>query len=311
MKYSLKQIQVFDAIASEESVSAAAKKLSLSQSAVSMSLAQLENLLDRPLFIRQGNRMMLSHWGNWLKPRAKRLLLDAQEIQLGLYEQHILSGCLSICASQTVAEYLIPDLIGQLDHDFPELRISLEVKSSDRVIEKIINYDAELGVIEGHCDDSRITTEPWLDDHLVVICSRHHAFSHAESLSFNQLQQAKWVLREKGAGTREIFDGAFHCHGEKLNVWKEYEQVNVLKHLVQHGSYLSALPYLDVEKELQSGDLIALPTPDLDMHRKLSFIWRTDSGACPLRDGILSQARRLARIRQSNRIKIENKGRNK
>lgn len=303
MKYSLKQIMVFDAIASEESVSAAAKKLALTQSAVSMSLSQLENLLARPLFVRQGNRMLLSHWGNWLKPRAKRLLLDAKEIELGLHGQHILSGCLSLCASQTTAEHLVPALIGQLDHDFPELRIALEVETSDKVIDKIINFDADLGIIEGHCDDSRISIEPWLDDHLVVICSNHHAYSSAKNITLNQLQQAKWVLREKGAGTREIFDEAFHCHAEKLNVWKEYEQVNVLKHLVAHSSYLSALSYLDVEKELQSGQLIALPTPDLNMRRQLTFIWRTDNALCPLRDGILAQARRLARIRPATRLK--------
>ena len=73
MNATLKQLTVFDAVASQESVSAAARKLSLTQFAVSMSLSQFENVLDRPLFVRQGNRLTLSHWGRWLRPKAKRL----------------------------------------------------------------------------------------------------------------------------------------------------------------------------------------------------------------------------------------------
>ncbi|MCL1059870.1 LysR substrate-binding domain-containing protein [Shewanella gelidimarina] len=295
MKYSLKQIMVFDAVASLESVSAAARKLSMTQSAVSMSLGQLENLLGRPLFIRQGNRLTLSHWGNWLKPKAKRLLQDAQQIQLGLHEQHLISGRFRICSSQTAAEHLLPELISKIDTDFPELRIDLMVENTENVIEGLLNYEYDFGIIEGRNDDSRLHQEQWLDDHLVVVSSPHHPYAKSKSASLAQLEQAKWVLREQGAGTRRIFEGAIHGIIEKLHVWKEYEYVSVLKALVKNGTYLSSLPYLDVEKEIASGELVVLLTPELNMQRNLSFVWRNDSGANPLRDCVITEARRLGR----------------
>ncbi len=293
MKYSLKQLAVFDAVASQGSVSAAARKLSMTQSAVSMSLSQLENVLDRPLFIRRGNRLALSHWGRWLRPKAKRLLQDAQQIQMGLHEQQIISGSIVLFSSQTAAEHILPNLISKIDSDFPELRIELMVENTGHVIQCLLNHECDLGIVEGRNDDSRIYQKKLIDDHLVVFTNPHHPFANKDNVSLAQLEQAKWVLREIGSGTRRIFDGAVHGLIDNIKVWKAYESVAVLKKLVENGFYLGCLPYLDVAKEVENGQLVILPTPQLDMKRSLSFVWRKDAGDNPLRDCILAEARRL------------------
>ncbi len=293
MKYSLKQLAVFDAVASQGSVSAAARKLSMTQSAVSMSLSQLENVLDRPLFIRRGNRLALSHWGRWLRPKAKRLLQDAQQIQMGLHEQQIISGSIVLFSSQTAAEHILPNLISKIDSDFPELRIELMVENTGHVIQCLLNHECDLGIVEGRNDDSRIYQKKLIDDHLVVFTNPHHPFANKDNVSLAQLEQAKWVLREIGSGTRRIFDGAVHGLIDNIKVWKAYESVAVLKKLVENGFYLGCLPYLDVAKEVENGQLVILPTPQLDMKRSLSFVWRKDAGENPLRDCILAEARRL------------------
>lgn len=293
MKYSLKQLAVFDAVASQESVSAAARKLSMTQSAVSMSLSQFENVLDRPLFVRQGNRLILSHWGRWLRPKAKKLLQDAQQIELGLHDQQSISGQFSLCASQTAAEHILPALISKIDTDFPELRISLKVKNTEQVVQGIINHDFEMGMIEGRNDDIRLHQETLLDDHLVVFTNPNHPYVRHNKISLAQLEQAKWIQREHGSGTRHIFDAAVHGQIENINVWKEYDSVPVIKALVRDGFYLGCLPFLDVIKEVKEGALVILPTPELNMKRSLSFVWRKDSGENPLRDCIIAEARRL------------------
>ncbi|WP_022942235.1 LysR family transcriptional regulator [Psychromonas hadalis] len=295
MKYTLKQLSVFDAVASQESVSAAARKLSMTQSAVSMSLSQLENLLDRPLFIRQGNRLTLSHWGRWLRPKAKRLLQDALQIELGLHDQQMISGCFSLSVSQTFAEHLLPELISKIDTDFPELRINLQIENTEHVVDGVLNHDYEMGIIEGRNDDNRIFQENLLEDHLVIISSTFHAYAKHKKVNIAQLEQSKWILREQGAGTRRIFDGAVHGLIENIDVYKEYESVAVIKALVKNGGYLGCLPYLDVIKEVEKGELVILPTPELNMTRNLAFIWRKDAGENPLRSCILAQARRLIR----------------
>ena len=171
------------------------------------------------------------------------------------------------------------------------------VENTENVIEGLLNYEYDFGIIEGRNDDSRLHQEQWLDDHLVVVSSPHHPYAKSKSASLAQLEQAKWVLREQGAGTRRIFEGAIHGVIEKLHVWKEYEYVSLLKALVKNGPYLSSLPYLDVEKEIANGELVVLSTPELNMQRHLSFVWRNDAGENPLRDCVITEARRLSRNR--------------
>lgn len=299
MRYSLKQLAVFNAVADSGSVSQAADKLALTQSATSMSLAQLEKMLGRPLFERQGKQMALTHWGMWLRPKAKRLLQDALQIEMGLYEQHLLSGEIRIGASQTPAEHLVPDLISIIDNDFPEMRISLDVKSTKGVLEGVLDYKYDLGIIEGRCDDNRLHQEVWCRDHLTVVAASHHPFAKHMTVSLAQLEQAKWVLREQGSGTRKTFDSSVSQLIEDLDVWREYEHVPVLRSLVAKGQYLTCLPYLDVERFIDSGLLVALDVPELKMERTLSFIWRADMAENPLVDCIKREGLRMMKGKPS------------
>ncbi|KOO04373.1 LysR substrate-binding domain-containing protein [Vibrio nereis] len=299
MRYSLKQLAVFDAVADLGSVSLAAEKLALTQSATSMSLSQLEKMLGHPLFERQGKQMALTHWGMWLRPRAKRLLQDAQQIEMGFHEQHLLSGHIKLGASQTPAEHLIPDLISIIDNSFPELRISLKVKSTDSVIQGVLDYKYDLGIIEGRCDDNRIHHELWCRDHLTVVAASHHPFAKQSTVSLAQLEQARWVLREHGSGTRKTFDSSIHHLIEDLDVWREYEHVPVIRTMVENGQYLSCLPYLDVERYIDNGQLVALNVPELSMERTLSFIWRSDMVENPLIECIKREGLRMMKGKPS------------
>ncbi|MFB9133851.1 LysR substrate-binding domain-containing protein [Vibrio sp. AK197] len=294
MRYSLKQLTVFDAVADTGSVSLAATKLSLTQSATSMSLAQLEKMLGRPLFERQGKRMMLTHWGVWLRPKAKRLLQDAQQIEMGFYEQHLLSGEIRVVASQTPAEHLLPDLISNIDNDFPEMRISLDVKSTNSVLKGVLDYQYDLGVIEGRCDDSRLHQMVWCKDCLTIVASAHHPYALSDEVTLAQLEQAKWVLREKGSGTRKEFDSSINPLIDDLDVWREYEHVPVIRSMVANGPYITCLPYLDVKPMINSGQLVVLNVPqDLKIKRTLSFIWRADMAENPLAECIKREGLRM------------------
>lgn len=299
MRYSLKQLAVFDAIAHTGSVSLAADKLALTQSATSMSLAQLEKILGSPLFKREGKRMALTYRGVWLRPKAKRLLQDAQQIELGFLDHHLLSGEIEICATQTPAEHLVPELISIIDNDFPEIRIHLDVKRTSDVISGLLKYKFELGVIEGRCDDSRICQQVWCRDHLTVVVAANHPFALKDTVSLAQLEQAQWVLREAGSGTRKFFDSSIHNFIDNLKVWREYEHIPVLRTMVENGPYVTCLPYLDVEKYIENGKFVALNVPELKMERTLSFVWRADMTDNPLVDCIKREGERMMKGRPS------------
>lgn len=293
MRYSLKQLAVFNAVADSGTVRQAAEMLSLTQSATSMSLAQLEKMLGRPLFERKGNRLLLTHWGGWLRPKAKQLLQDAKQIEMGFYEKHLLSGDLRVGVSQTPAEHLLPDLISIIDNDFPGIRISLRVQSTNKVISGLLQYRYDLGIIEGRCDDNRLCQEVWCTDHLKVVASPHHPLAKQKLVSMAELESAKWVLREHGSGTRMAFENAICHHIANIDVWREYEHVPVIRSLVVNGPYLTCLPYLEVERFIDSGKLVALTVPELVIERSLSFVWRENMPENSLIDCIKREGRAM------------------
>jgi DNA-binding transcriptional LysR family regulator len=293
MRFSLKQLAVFDAVARTGNVSQAADELALTQSAASMALAQLEKMLGKPLFERQNKRMALTNWGLWLRPRAKKVLFEVQQIESGFAEQEILSGNIYTSVSQTAAEHLLPAIIRNIDGNFPAMRINMEVQNTEQVIESVRNFSCELGVIEGRCDDERIHQELWCHDHLAIVASVNHPFAKFQHVSFAQLERAKWILREQGSGIRAIFESALHGYIDDIHVWREYEQVNVILKLVRESNYLTCLPFLDVKQDIEDGKLVELKMPALDMVRPISFIWRSDAYENPLRDCIIEEGRRL------------------
>ncbi|WP_370980583.1 LysR substrate-binding domain-containing protein [Agaribacterium sp. ZY112] len=293
MKFSLKQVQVFQLVAELESVSEAAKQLHMSQSAASMALAQLESQLGKELFIRQGRRMALSNWGAWLRPHAYSLLESCNTIEQGMQDMDLISGVLRIGASQTPAEYMVPQVISALDRDFPHLQLKLGVENTEHVIEALLDYRYDLGIIEGHCDSSEIQRQKWCEDELVVIAGVEHPYTKMSECSITQLGMAQWILREHGAGTREIFDIAVHEHLEQIQVHREYEQSAVILELVSHGRYLSCLSRRLVQPWLERGLISILNTPALSMKRDISFIWRRQDDDSPNRDALTRAARKL------------------
>lgn len=225
MKFTLRQLQVFQQVAEQQSVSDAAKALQMSQSAASMALSQLETQLEKPLFHREGRKMTLNHWGRWLRPHALALLGNCKTIEMGMQSLDLVSGSLTLGASQTPAEFVVPELVAALDRDFAHLEIGLQVENTEGVIAGLLDYRYDLGLIEGHCDDERLTLAPLCDDELVIVAGADHPYAGKETVTLSQLEVAQWILRERGAGTREIFDLSIHEHIKRLRVHREYDQV--------------------------------------------------------------------------------------
>ena len=297
MKFSLRQMQVFQSVAEYQSVSEAAKELNMSQSAASMALAQLETMLGKPLFNRQGRNMALTSWGLWLRPHVQQLLANCNTIELGMKDRDLVSGRISVGASQTPAAHIVPALVCQLDRDFPHLEVSVGVENTEHVISGLIDYRFDLGIIEGHCDDERVELQRLCADELVVVASSQHPYAQREQTSLTQLEMAHWVLRERGAGTREIFDISIHEHITQLKVHREYDHVGVIMALVSQGNYLTCLSRRSVAQLVERGELAILSVPELSMKRDFSFIWRKQDVTSPSRTVVMKTANSLVEER--------------
>ncbi len=272
MKYSLRQLEIFVAISRTESVSRAAEALSLSQSATSTALGELERQFDLQLFDRVGKSLRINETGRQLLPSAVELLDRAHEIE-ALLQGHAGFGYMKIGATLTVGNYLATLLVARFLQEHPESRIQLEVHNTSTIVQQIVNHELDLGLIEGDTHHPDIEVQPWIADELVVFSAPNHPLAKVSSISIEQLLLEPWILREKGSGTRETFDRALQNNHSKLNIRLELEHTEAIKRAVESGLGIGCISRLALKDAFRRGSLVPLATPDLNLGRFFYFLW--------------------------------------
>ncbi|PLV57900.1 LysR family transcriptional regulator [Erwinia sp. E602] len=257
MHITLRQLEVFAEVLKSGSTTQASQVLSLSQSAVSAALADLEGQLSVQLFDRVGKRLVVNEHGRLLYPRAVGLLEQAQEIQQLFRDDN---GALRIAASSTIGNYLLPGMIAGYRRDYPTLPLELSVGNSQDVITAVADFQADIGLIEGPCHMAELVTEPWLEDDLVVFTAPGAAIL-SQPVTLASLAEAPWILREHGSGTREIVDYLLLSHLPSFELALELGNSEAIKHAVRHGMGVSCLSRRVIAEQLEIGTLVELPLP--------------------------------------------------
>ncbi len=270
MKISLKQLEVFIAVAKEGNMSRAAINIHLSQPACSMALAELENSLEGSLFDRKGKQLILNDRGRLLLPRAMTVISEVREISdvLASNEEKIM-GHLIVGASTTIGNYLLPQIVGNFINTHQKTKISLQIGNTQQIIEKLLRFDIDLGMIEGNCNVNEIEVIPWRIDKLLIVASSRHSLAKKRKIKLQDLLDTRWILRESGSGTREKFEEAI---GYKIEPFLELEQTEAIKQAVQAGLGISCLSEITVSEALKSKKLIELKTPFLKLTREFYIL---------------------------------------
>lgn len=272
MGISLRQLQVFVAIHETGSTAAAAGRVFLSQSATSASLNELENLLRIDLFDRVGKRLVLNDNGRTLLPQARQML-DAAATMKRLFsgEDDAHAAGLHLGASTTIGNYVLPLILakaaGQSARGHPVVMIANTLDIADAVV----NFQLDMGLVEGPCHQADLHVEPWLLDELLIVASPAHPLADGAArgkLSASALREATWLLREPGSGTREAVEHAILPHLHALRPAGEFGNAEAIKHAAAAGMGVACLSRLVVQDLLTTGDLIALQTnlPRLERH---------------------------------------------
>lgn len=273
MRYSLRQIEVFVAIAQCENVSRAADALSLSQSASSAALAELEHQFGRQLFDRHGKRLHLNELGRMLLPRAVELLDRAREVEALLRGEHGL-GSLKVGATLTIGNYLLPLIVAGFLQRHPESGVQLQVHNTAMIAAQLLHHEIDIGLIEGQVRDVDIEVEPWVDDELVVFCAPSHPLAARGEARLEELAAEPMILRERGSGTRDTFEHAVRHWPKGLNTRLELEHTEAIKRAVESGLGLGCISRLALRDAFRRGSLVPIETPELDLRRRFQFVWR-------------------------------------
>lgn len=275
MNITLRQLDIFCKIARHGNVSLAAQDAALSQSAASMALAELERQLDEKLFDRYGKKIVLNDSGRQLLPEAQELLARANEIE-SRFQPGTEGACgdLTLGASSTIGNYLMPAIIGNFSRSHPATELRLHVGNTQQIITSLIQCDIDIGIIEGICTDPNIDSTIWRTDELIIFASPLHPLANRPRITRKELADAQWILREKGSGTRDIFERALDGTIAPLHVRFELGHTEAIKHAVLNNLGISCLSRLTLQENLKNKTLAELDTPFLKLQRNFYLLLR-------------------------------------
>ncbi|WP_224956771.1 LysR family transcriptional regulator [Geomonas subterranea] len=274
MAITLRQLEIFEKVAVCGQVTIASNQLLLTQSAVSMALAELERLAGAPLFERSGRRLFLNDRGRQLLPEAREVLARVHRIEQFLEESiGTPVGSLIVGASTTIGNYLLPALVGEFSRLYPGAKPLLQVGNARQIEQGVEAGELDLGLIEGLQHRPSLAAVPWRRDELVLIVGKDHPWASLGQATPDMLQDAAWIMREKGSGTREIFETAMERAGVSYAVALELGHTEAIKKAVEAGLGVGCISRMAVQRELDQGWLYEVANP-IDLQRILLVVTR-------------------------------------
>ncbi len=267
MRFTVRQLEIFKEVATTGHVTNSSEALGISQSAISMALQELESNLGTKFFERRNKKLILNENGRLLLERATAMLKEFEELESSFLEDGI-SGKLKIGASQTIGDYMMPQLIYAFMEKYPLSKCELVVANTKDIVSMLDSGDVDVAFVEGYVNDQRIDTKHWSDDELVAVVSDKKAFKKDE-YKLSELEGSKWILREKGSGTRAIFEEGLGDSFARLNIFLTLGHNEAIKNLVMDTDSVTCLSKLVVQKELDNKKLFEIKIKNFSFKRKL------------------------------------------
>jgi DNA-binding transcriptional LysR family regulator len=271
-----RRLQVFHAVAKHLSFTKAAEALCMTQPAVTFQIRQLEERFNTRLFDRAHGRISLTPTGAVALEYAERILALSAELETRLKEAGgQVAGPLLIGASTTIADFFLPQVLGEFKARHPALMPRLFVANSEAVQDRIAARTLDLGFIEGESHLPSLVAEVCCEDELQVVCVPSHPLAAQGSVAPKSLLEHAYISREPGSGTREVIDRYLHKMGvppDSMQVVMELGSPEALKGLVQTGLGFAIMSQATVAKEIRLGQLLRIPlSPRLK--RRLAVVY--------------------------------------
>lgn len=271
-----RRLQVFHAVAKHLSFTKAAEALFMTQPAVTFQIKQLEEHFNTRLFERGHGQISLTEAGKVALDYAERILGLSNELDARLKDMTgRMGGPLLIGASMTIAEYLLPQVLGEFTAAYPGVVPRLVVGNSEHVQNQVAEHSLDIGFIESDSQLPSLVTEVVCEDELLVVCAPTHPLARHRSVAPALLAQHAYISREPGSGTREVTDQYLRKTGiapESLQPAMELGSPEALKGLVATGRGFAIMSRATVVKDERLGVLVGLPL-EPRLVRNLSVVY--------------------------------------
>lgn len=271
-----RRLQVFHAVAKQLSFTKAAEVLFMTQPAVTFQIKQLEEHFNTRLFDRGHGRIALTPAGELVLAYAEKILGMANEMDVRLAEMTgEVGGSLLVGASTTIAEFLLPRILGEFKSKYPNARPRLIVANSETIEARVAEHTIDIGFIEAPSHQPNLQSDVCCEDELQVICHPKFPLARFKEVSPPQLVEHPFVSREPGSGTREVTEIFLRKHGvevEQMQPIIELGSPVALLEVVETGVGFTVASRNSVLKALRLGDLVSIPLKPR-LTRKLSMVY--------------------------------------
>jgi DNA-binding transcriptional LysR family regulator len=271
-----RRLQVFHAVAKQLSFTKAAEVLFMTQPAVTFQIKQLEEHFNTRLFDRGHGKISLTPAGDVVLEYAERILGLSSEMDVRLTEMTgEIGGSLLVGASTTIAEFMLPRILGEFKGAYPNVRARLVVANSETIETRVSEHTIDIGFIESLSHQPNLQCETCCDDELMVICNPKFPLAKHKELTPQHLVDHPYVSREPGSGTREVTDAYLRRAGvlpEQMNLVMELGSPVALNGVIETGLGFAIASRASVAKAQRLGDLVAIPLKPR-LQRTLSMVY--------------------------------------
>ncbi len=279
----------------------AAETLHMTQPAVTFQVRQLEEHFNTRLFDRTHNRISLTEAGRRVYEYADRIFELYDEMENAVREMTgEISGVIMIGASTTIAEYMLPALLGDFRVKYPEVNVQLKVSNTEGIVSMVENNVIDLGVVEAPVSNKNLVVEVCRMDELVAIVPPKHPLAGKKVIRIQELLKYPYICREEGSGTREVIQEYLQrckLNINEISICMELGSPEAVKGAVEAGMGVSIVSRATIHKELQLGTLVALPL-DPPLERPFSFVHQKQKFRHLAMDELLSFARNYCKTHQ-------------
>ncbi len=263
----LKELELFYALSENQNVSDVAKEKGLSQSAVSLAIKSLEKDLGEKLFDRIGKKLILNERGRIFKEKTFNHFLALTDFQK-FFKKEKISGNLKIMTSKTIGTFIIPQIIFDFLEKYSFVNIYKETQNSKNIIKNIIEGKIDIGFIETEIEHENIIKEKIGEDELIVVSAE----KYEKEVFIDNIKNKKWILREQGSGTREIFLKTLGKYNN-LNIFMEFSGFIEIKSLLKNKDTLTCISKYAVINELKEKKLFEVKLKNFKFKRNFYLIY--------------------------------------
>lgn len=289
-----RRLQVFHTVARLLSFTKAAETLHMTQPAVTFQVRQLEEYFNTRLFDRTHNRISLTEAGARVFQYSDKIFELYGEMENAVREMTgEISGSLTIGASTTIAEYMLPALLGDFRAKYPDVSIHLKVSNTDGIVSMVENNTIDLGVVEAPVSNKNLVVDECRRDNLVAIVPPGHPKADRKRITLDELLEYPFICREEGSGTREVIAEYMNTSPDCnacMNVAMELGSPEAVKGAVEAGMGISVVSNATIQKELRLGTLVAIEL-EPPLERPFSFVHQKQKFRVRVMEELLEFAR--------------------